>query len=587
MGLNSVSSRIHKTITSVVFLRHIIRSTEYQPCALIKEFPISKDRDGNIVTEGIPGILQFYNPVTDKHVRSLVVVKNYFREQNPTIARIEQIEFTSNGDWLITADGRSITRPGGRVYDGPSTEWHSFIKFWHYSDITQNYELTTQVKSPHEKIVAMAVCSKNSIVVTTGSEGKFVIWEKTVLANEPGVNSKIVQESWRCRSVGYYRNQSANAAAFSDDGSLLAISYGSIITLWDPVSIVLKHTLQFSQAEYKLTRLAFITDSPFLVASSLTHLYVWNLLTKKIHWFTELTIIHSVVVDPVLPRFSVLMNKLPFSTSIYKRQTKEFKIPGKFAKVVDTKSIGERPTFTPPAVEPKTFIPPVIPGVETTAKRRPITIPKKIPPSECFLLCFDDMNSCEPFSITRLKQIPRTGLVNLSTKNRASNPAQTVAYLSDFEVVIVGDPKFTAECKRKSIRAQRSFNKQSGEIFSEIFGELKNAANIQQNDILAEKSALTGESKELAILDSPSHLIPSVKMLFSTFMESKLGKAEVLDESKKESGVVDEPTEMDVDDADLGAESPISLQSEVFDNFSIKTNKDYALLTKKNQIFKA
>jgi len=46
-----------------------------------------------------------------------------------------------------------------------------------------------------------------------------------------------------CESVGFYRNLPAGIAAFSDDGSLLAVVFGSCITLWDPENNQLKETL--------------------------------------------------------------------------------------------------------------------------------------------------------------------------------------------------------------------------------------------------------------------------------------------------------------------------------------------------------
>ena len=48
---------------------------------------------------------------------------------------------------------------------------------------------------------------------------------------------------WVCESVGFYRNLPAGKAAFSDDGSLLAVVFGSCITLWDPENNQLKETL--------------------------------------------------------------------------------------------------------------------------------------------------------------------------------------------------------------------------------------------------------------------------------------------------------------------------------------------------------
>ena len=48
---------------------------------------------------------------------------------------------------------------------------------------------------------------------------------------------------WSCESVGFYRNQPAGKADFSEDGSVLAVIFGSVVTLWDPETNALRTTL--------------------------------------------------------------------------------------------------------------------------------------------------------------------------------------------------------------------------------------------------------------------------------------------------------------------------------------------------------
>jgi len=40
--------------------------------------------------------------------------------------------------------------------------------------------------------------------------------------------------SWSCTSVGFYRQKPAGDVAFSEDGSVLAVAFKDVITLWDP-----------------------------------------------------------------------------------------------------------------------------------------------------------------------------------------------------------------------------------------------------------------------------------------------------------------------------------------------------------------
>lgn len=43
--------------------------------------------------------------------------------------------------------------------------------------------------------------------------------------------------------MGLYHDMHADSLAFSGDGSLLAVSYGPVVTLWDPALNMLKYTL--------------------------------------------------------------------------------------------------------------------------------------------------------------------------------------------------------------------------------------------------------------------------------------------------------------------------------------------------------
>ena len=46
-----------------------------------------------------------------------------------------------------------------------------------------------------------------------------------------------------CKFSGYYRYSPAITAAYSDDGSLLCVGFGSVLTIWDPDTNVLLQTL--------------------------------------------------------------------------------------------------------------------------------------------------------------------------------------------------------------------------------------------------------------------------------------------------------------------------------------------------------
>ena len=47
---------------------------------------------------------------------------------------------------------------------------------------------------------------------------------------------------WTCSSQGFYRDLPCGASDFSQDGSLAAVAFGKMLTLWDPDTVSLRHT---------------------------------------------------------------------------------------------------------------------------------------------------------------------------------------------------------------------------------------------------------------------------------------------------------------------------------------------------------
>ena len=121
---------------------------------------------------------------------------------------------------------------------------------------------------------------------------------------------------WSCKSVGFYRDDPATSAAFSTDGSMLAVGYGIAVTLWDWRSLslvgVLSHASRQSASEVAcaaadaaraaasacptapttaqslatspVTFLAFCGLSPYLASASATSLAIWNMLSLSCAW---------------------------------------------------------------------------------------------------------------------------------------------------------------------------------------------------------------------------------------------------------------------------------------------------------------
>lgn len=68
----------------------------------------------------------------------------------------------------------------------------------------------------------------------------FMILQVWVSNHEIQQNDKMTQRArWACHAVGSYRKKPMTAAAFSNDGSVLAVAAETVITLWEPEKNVL------------------------------------------------------------------------------------------------------------------------------------------------------------------------------------------------------------------------------------------------------------------------------------------------------------------------------------------------------------
>ncbi|CAH3175366.1 unnamed protein product [Porites evermanni] len=255
-------------------------------------------RSKALVTGNMPGILQFYMPTTDHHALSLDVVKqNYVPGKQGkrgalVYTKIDHVAFNDDGEWLATVERR----------DDHKTARELRLKFWEYNKHGQNYEVNTCVDPPHEqKIVALQFQPQKrkdpditQLAVTAGADGKFKIW---VLGEERLGRSN--RRSWSCQSVGFYDDTPCQDAAFSQDGSLLAVAYSQTITLWTPETNEMRKTLALPYPEEEIKSIKFgnNSSSQYLISITNQYLTVWNLLSCSVWWSVEAPVT-SLATDP-------------------------------------------------------------------------------------------------------------------------------------------------------------------------------------------------------------------------------------------------------------------------------------------------
>ncbi|KAK2497646.1 hypothetical protein MC885_021137 [Smutsia gigantea] len=235
-----------------------------------------------LVLNGKPGHLQFYSLQHDKQLYNLdIIQQEYISDYGLIHIELTKAAFGCYGTWLATVEQRQEKE----------TELELQMKLWIYNKKTQGFVLNTKVNMPHEDhITAVCFCnagkSKDPTLVTASKDGHFKVW---ILTDDSDIYKKAV--GWTCDFVGSYHKYQATNCCFSEDGSLLAVSFEEIVTIWDSETWELKCT--FCQRAGKIRHLCFgrLTCSKYLLgAAEIGFLYCWNLLSCALEWSAKLNI---------------------------------------------------------------------------------------------------------------------------------------------------------------------------------------------------------------------------------------------------------------------------------------------------------
>uniref|UniRef100_A0A2K5IGW2 WD repeat-containing protein 75 n=1 Tax=Colobus angolensis palliatus TaxID=336983 RepID=A0A2K5IGW2_COLAP len=235
-----------------------------------------------LVLNGKPGHLQFYSLQSDKQLYNLdIIQQEYISDYGLIQIELTKAAFGCFGNWLATVEQRQEKE----------TELELQMKLWMYNKKTQGFILNTKINMPHEDcITALCFCnaekSEQPTLVTASKDGYFKVW---ILTDDSDIYKKAV--GWTCDFVGSYHKYQATNCCFSEDGSLLAVSFEEIVTIWDSVTWELKCT--FCQRAGKIRHLCFgrLTCSKYLLGATENGiLCCWNLLSCALEWNAKLNV---------------------------------------------------------------------------------------------------------------------------------------------------------------------------------------------------------------------------------------------------------------------------------------------------------
>nr|XP_056717456.1 WD repeat-containing protein 75 [Euleptes europaea] len=270
---------IHSSLRVSTIIQGLIKGSDVKTGLMVDP------RTNALVLNGKPGHLQFYSLQNDKQLYSLdIVQQEYIHQYGLNQVELVKAAFDSAGSWLATVEQRE--EKGG--------ELEAQMKLWAYDEQKQSFTLNTRINTPHEDHVT-ALCfrgteepdSTPSTVVTAGNDGRFKVW---VLLAENDEESR--STSWTCDFVGSYHNYQATNCCFSEDGSLLAVSFEAIVTVWDSETWDLKST--FCHPPGTIRNLCFgkLSCSKYLLGTTNNgFLCCWNLLSCSLEWSAQLNVL--------------------------------------------------------------------------------------------------------------------------------------------------------------------------------------------------------------------------------------------------------------------------------------------------------
>ena len=247
--------------------------------------------DGTIGMNGVygTGTLQIYNAFNDSHVATLEVAPRNVvsRTQKEKLAptTVEHICFSPDGRDLITVDRRTDTN-----FDDVVS-----LKFWERSSHPGSgvrYIINTRVESPHKSYISSisygmirgADKEERRMVVSTSHDCRFKIWLSQCTSGTS--RQAKMTNIWTCNATVFFRESPIIDSSFSKDGSLLAVGYSHIVTLWNPISNNLLGVLPHASISGKIRRTIFVAGKkgPYLLVITDRQCVIWDVIGCDVVW---------------------------------------------------------------------------------------------------------------------------------------------------------------------------------------------------------------------------------------------------------------------------------------------------------------
>jgi NET1-associated nuclear protein 1 (U3 small nucleolar RNA-associated protein 17) len=246
-----------------------------------------------------PSSLQTYSPSSSTLIAELEVspTNRVSRQDEKPIEplRVEMTVISSNGDWMATIDGR-----GG----DDSFRGEIYLKMWWRDRKAGFWILKTRVDRPHglarvTSVTFSPVESGSPLqLVTTGQDGNIKMWRirrikqkggdiegssliDSCAIDRPPLPTLIASEYWVARSSFKFRSEIPTHASWSSDGSLLAVSLGPFVALYDPITTALLHLWTARNFASVASAYFLARSGRYVVVVGSKEVFVWDLVTQS------------------------------------------------------------------------------------------------------------------------------------------------------------------------------------------------------------------------------------------------------------------------------------------------------------------
>nr|BCB28856.1 WD40 repeat-like protein [Mycoleptodonoides aitchisonii] len=247
-----------------------------------------------ILPSSHPSSLQTFAPSTSKLVLELEVSpSNRVSRRDDKVlepSRVERAVVSDSGEWMATIDAREADESfRGEVY----------MKIWWWDRKAGFWILNTRVDRPHglKKVTGVVftptVRSKDQLLlVTTGEDGNIKSWRIRSTTTKTGE----VEDFWVARSTFRFRTELPSDVSWSPDGSLLAVSLGPHVALYDPLTNVLCQTLTCSDCSNTRSVQFIGLSGRYLAVAGHRDVLLWDLVTQSLRWHYK----SPVVIDRIV-----------------------------------------------------------------------------------------------------------------------------------------------------------------------------------------------------------------------------------------------------------------------------------------------